>query len=532
MENLFGWKTAGLFRLLLGLCFSLPLGAQPEADSLTVDTLSILSFNDFHGAFSEDAASPGAAALVQEILNEKRKYGNTIVVSVGDNFSGSYFSRITKGEPLPEVFRTMGVEMSAVGNHEFDWGPDYLKRLSETCLNPVSANITTDGVHTPGWLPPYRIVERGLKNGEKLRVAFVGLTTTETVSKTSVRNLEGLQFIHPLAGVVQALYNLKHEGRIDMVVLLMHIGTDQRSPSLICEQEAALLPYLDGIDAIVSGHSHEVVLGRVNNVPVVQAGCNGSHIGKLDFRIQACKGRLDISFIGGDTIRVTADNHPHIGQLVRKVMQDNDLARPLTWAENALVHDYTVAGNLYSYTPVGAYVTAAYADCFRKQAPKAYRKLPVVGVNHYGGLRTGIAAGEVTTLRAGNVLPFCGYLVAYRLTGRQLKKLLNDGRTNRAGYLQTSNVTLHVDGKGVVTKVYQAGAEITDRAGCVVVLDTYMASGGDGYDQTLFEGNAVAGFNQRRIETTAVFIDYLGSPECQPAISAEKAPLPRIISVK
>ena len=64
--------------------------------------------------------------MVQMTQNEKQRYPHSIVVSGGDNFSGSYFSKITKGEPIKEMYEAMDVEMSAIGNHEFDWGLPYL----------------------------------------------------------------------------------------------------------------------------------------------------------------------------------------------------------------------------------------------------------------------------------------------------------------------------------------------------------------------------------------------------------------------
>lgn len=64
--------------------------------------------------------------MVQMTQNEKQRYPHSIVVSGGDNFSGSYFSKITKGEPIKEMYEAMDVEMSAIGNHEFDWGLSYL----------------------------------------------------------------------------------------------------------------------------------------------------------------------------------------------------------------------------------------------------------------------------------------------------------------------------------------------------------------------------------------------------------------------
>lgn len=66
------------------------------------------------------------------------------MLSVGDNFSGSYFSRITRGNPLPEMFREMDVKMSAVGNHEFDWGLPYLTDTAKVYMNFVAANIISE----------------------------------------------------------------------------------------------------------------------------------------------------------------------------------------------------------------------------------------------------------------------------------------------------------------------------------------------------------------------------------------------------
>lgn len=244
--------------------------------------------------------------MVQMTQNEKQRYPHSIVVSGGDNFSGSYFSKITKGEPIKEMYEAMDVEMSAIGNHEFDWGLSYLVDTAALNIPHVAANITEEKRYThPNWLSPYRIVERKLKDGSSLRIAFIGLTTTDTYVKTKPENLKGLQFTHPLGAVcIQTVYQLKKEDQIDMIILLMHIGTDMKMPYRITEENAQGLPFIDKVDAIISAHSHELVLDKINNIPIIQAGVNGTHIGKLLFQIQDFNGHRDISFIQGDTVRV------------------------------------------------------------------------------------------------------------------------------------------------------------------------------------------------------------------------------------
>lgn len=100
------------------------------------DTISILSFNDFHGAFISGQGTPGAGNFVAALLELKKSVPNPVLLSGGDNFSGSYFSLMTGGEPhrvftLPAAPDTL---VSAVGNHEFDWGTEYL--LNTSALRP------------------------------------------------------------------------------------------------------------------------------------------------------------------------------------------------------------------------------------------------------------------------------------------------------------------------------------------------------------------------------------------------------------
>ena len=507
-----GLKKQFVSAILLGSALTAPLFAQDIATpSSSIDTLAIFSFNDFHGAFASDGITPGAARLVQMTQNEKQRYPHSIVVSGGDNFSGSYFSKITKGEPIKEMYEAMDVEMSAIGNHEFDWGLSYLVDTAALNIPHVAANITEEKRYThPNWLSPYRIVERKLKDGSSLRIAFIGLTTTDTYVKTKPENLKGLQFTHPLgAACIQTVYQLKKEGRIDMIILLMHIGTDMKMPYRITEENAQGLPFIDKVDAIISAHSHELVLDKINNIPIIQAGVNGTHIGKLLFQIQDFNGHRDISFIQGDTVRVACEENPEMREAVEKIMDKYRLNEKLATAKEALIHDRTI--NKFDYTPIGALVTAAYAQRFQKEMP-AYKDQPVIGVNHYGGIRAALPKGDITRLRAGNILPFGSAIVAYRFDGKRLKKLLEDGRKNPNGFLQSSDLTLTLSGNKIEKIVYTRDGqktEIEDNTPCVVTLDAFITDGGDGYDASLFKGYEIPEFDNLGIISTDAFMDYL-----------------------
>jgi len=85
----------------------------------------VLSINDFHGSLAPSGKNVGAAKLVDAMKTEKAKNPEgTIIVAAGDNYQGSAMSNLLYGEPVSAMFKEMGLELSAVGNHEFDWGID------------------------------------------------------------------------------------------------------------------------------------------------------------------------------------------------------------------------------------------------------------------------------------------------------------------------------------------------------------------------------------------------------------------------
>jgi 2',3'-cyclic-nucleotide 2'-phosphodiesterase/3'-nucleotidase len=111
------------FLLILG-SISFVLAAEKE--------ITILSINDYHGALAPAGKNVGAVKLVDAIKTEKAKNPEgTIIVSGGDNYQGSAMSNLMYGEPVSAVFKEMGVELSAVGNHEFDWGVDRISKWAE-----------------------------------------------------------------------------------------------------------------------------------------------------------------------------------------------------------------------------------------------------------------------------------------------------------------------------------------------------------------------------------------------------------------
>jgi 2',3'-cyclic-nucleotide 2'-phosphodiesterase/3'-nucleotidase/5'-nucleotidase len=97
------------------------------SDIYATKEVCIVNFNDFHSMIYQNKTYndvPGMVFFMNAILSEIKKHGkdNVILVSGGDNYHGTIVSDDTKGAPVSDMFRELGVAFSAVGNHVFDWG--------------------------------------------------------------------------------------------------------------------------------------------------------------------------------------------------------------------------------------------------------------------------------------------------------------------------------------------------------------------------------------------------------------------------
>lgn len=511
------------------------------------DTVTILSYNDFHGAFIAGQNVPGAALFVQALLNEKARSPHPVILSVGDNFSGSYFSLMTKGEPH-EVF-TSPVEgakvISAIGNHEFDWGTDYLIKNSSRYFNYIAANVRekTNGKRI---VPPCAMVSVPVFGStDILKIGFIGLTTTETATGGKYQYVSRLTFDAPTQEYVQVLCDsLRKKEQADMVVVLMHIATSMKDGKpCITESDAKGITRVKGIDAIVSGHSHEVVIGEIDGIPVIQAGKNGELIGKLTFLVAKEQKNLRLTYLKGDLINVGENSL--IKAKIDSCISIYELYSIYTKADTDLIHDRKDRNH---YTQMGALVTASYVQAYQSACQKNSNlpKFPVIGVNHFNGIRAGIKKGDVTKSDIGNVLPLGGTLGAFRMTGKEVKELFTEGRRTtgstaieKRGFLQSSNMKLVIKkekDKEVVSHLYYLtdGAkaeykEISDNDEYIVVCDDFISTGGDEYPDKYFKNHRVEAFDGEIVNALLTYLkeqkQIPNSKATTPEVEPERNPI-------
>jgi len=264
--------------LLLLLALPVGLGAAEESAADLVG-IQVLTVNDFHGALTENGKNPGAAKMARVILAAKSKNpGGTLILSAGDMFQGTPDSNLLGGKPVVAVMNAVGFDAMVLGNHEFDWGIGVLKeRIGESAFPYLAANVFDKAANrTAAFVKPYSILERC-----GLRIAVIGLATPETAYKSSAKVVAAFVFLDPAATVHNLLPELAAQ-QVDIIIALTHLASYQDSDGVITDDAAVLAAGEPALSAIVSGHSHQLVAGKVAGIPIVQAEYSGRAVGEID----------------------------------------------------------------------------------------------------------------------------------------------------------------------------------------------------------------------------------------------------------
>ena len=280
--------------LLLAGCATVPQGPAATAPLAPVE-IGIIALNDFHGTLEPprrvvrmpgpdgatiDVPAGGAAWLASAIDTVRARHTLSVTVAAGDMESASQLSSsLFLDEPAVGVLNRMGLEYSAVGNHEFDRGWQELLRLQnggceklakrEPCaIEPdyqgadytyLAANVERDG---GGTIMPGRAIKRLGSGDTEVVIGIVGLTLKGTDKLVSASGIEGIRFTDEAAAINRETEQLVQDGA-DALVVLIHEGilTNGKPDPNGCEgAEGDLLPILEKldprIDVVISGHTH------------------------------------------------------------------------------------------------------------------------------------------------------------------------------------------------------------------------------------------------------------------------------------
>ncbi len=488
---------------------------QPQKD--TTVSVAVFSINDYHGAFVPDETKnfPGAANIIETLDSLKQVYPYHLTLAGGDNFGGSYFSAATKSALMPAFFQLCGINLSVLGNHEFDNGQESLAlKFAESPYQPedwtidyIAANVKYDNDGHPDFCMPYALKVIPIDTEHEVRILLKGLLTSSTATQTRASNIQGLKFDKNYADIVR-----KNHLQSDVQLLLSHIGSHQRNgrPKWEDPNDSILSTFTkDDFDGIFSAHTHEEVCGYINadSIPIVQGRSNGYYISLLECVYDTAKHELVKTI--PQLVKVNHHLNHGVNAMKMKVIVDDALLNTKTEAGYSLGDHLTIATeNLthdrkkkHMFTEVATLVCESYAEAYKTARLEQNATLPeydttevVIGVSHFGSIRAGLAKGDITVLDVGETQPFFNEMRAYRLSGKEVKELVEFGLHNdKYGWLQTSGLQILCNNKKdrKVVAIYhiKPGGEeviIKDNDLVTIVADEYLATGGDGFSTDFY----------------------------------------------
>jgi 2',3'-cyclic-nucleotide 2'-phosphodiesterase (5'-nucleotidase family) len=457
--------------------------------------LTILHVNDFHGRlfpYVDKAIDPsrllgGAAYLAKQIEKERaRNPEGAMLLSAGDMFQGTPVSNLFRGRPVLDLMNRLHFDVMALGNHEFDWGPEVLRGIVTAAQFPVlCANIVDDkGLFMEGVKPYVMIQRKGFK------VAVIGVVTPELLYMVNAKYLAHLTILEPVRVVPGLVRKVKREGA-QVVVLLTHLGL---------EQDKRLAAAMEGIDVIVGGHSHTVVMDPivVGKTIIVQAGYNGLYLGVLELALDERTGRIVDATRKSELRLVSAGEGDSFDKGVAQIAE--------SYNERIRDRFRQVVGETRVDLMRRADGESALGDVIT-DAMRASTGADVA-LHNSGGIRADILAGPITMEEVYTVLPFDDVVVTMDLKGSDLLEIFEKSTSGNKGMLQVSGARIEYDPASSadkkVTAVRIGGAPLGKDRTYRVSTNDFLAAGGDRFGTFGRGTNVVYGVDLRE-----VFVEYV-----------------------
>jgi 5'-nucleotidase len=518
--------AAALAALTLAGCTAQLAPPVPMVAAAPVE-VQILAFNDFHGNLQtpdpvevteadgtrHKIATGGAAHLAAALAGLRGGHPNTITVSAGDTIGASpLISANYLDEPAIDAMNLLGLEINAVGNHEFDRGADELKRMqaggcarftrrTPCAVEPfggarfryLAANVV--GADGQTIFPPTAIKTFQTSAGPII-IGFIGETLKGTANIVTPAGVRGLTFKDEAETANALVPKLKAQGA-DAIVLLIHQGgkTKQFTVGNGCDGFTGdIQPILKTLDPaiaiVISGHTHWAYV------------CRGTP-GVADGRLLTSAGKYGY-FVTDLRLEFDPATHRLVGQDAHNIIVGNG-ERGEDAAEKALVARYAAAVEPIASRIVGQLTApatrstddgeSAAADLIADSMLAATRASDQGGAQlalvNGTGVRVDLPGGDVRYDAAFAMMPFGNNLVVMTLTGTQLKAALEQqyaipirsGFTMPAALGPSAGFTYTVDmtrpaGSRVVDMRLD-GQPVDSAARYRVALNNYLASGGD-----------------------------------------------------
>ena len=253
------------------------------------------------------------------IDNIRAEATNSLLIDNGDVLQGNpmgdymaYQHGMKEGDvhPVIKAMNTLGYSVGTLGNHEFNYGLDFMFKVLAganfpfVCANLTKGQLASDPTKDDLFFKPYLILEKKIKDGSgnesPIKIGFIGFVPPQ-IMLWDIKNLEGKAQTRDIVEAAKAWVPVMKAEGADIIIALSHSGIDGSGPSEKMENASLYVAAVDGIDAVFTGHQHLVfpgpktwdgikdadpVKGTLHGKPAVMAGFWGSHLGLIDLLLE------------------------------------------------------------------------------------------------------------------------------------------------------------------------------------------------------------------------------------------------------
>ena len=487
------------------------LTAALSAGTAFAGDLTVFSTSDVHGSvigwnyFTAKPADVGLAkisTIINEARAQKGKDDAILCIDGGDILQGTpldtymvqHPSEWKAGQhPMFAAFNKIGYDAIELGNHEFNFGLDYLKKAIGKNKNVLGANVIDDKTgKTWSAVRPY-IIKTVKIDGEKVKVGIVGTDTPAIPNFEDPSHFAGLHFESQVPVMQKYVKELKEKGA-DIIIGVTHSGVPRGDRNSSENQVIAIAEACPDLDLLICAHNHVVIDNKsgitgpdgtvysdsvVNGVPVVESGKDGKFVGKSNLTLHKVDGKWKVEKVTTQAISVkgVADD-PAIVEQVKP------------WHEKTLQHLQTVIGQ----------ASDEFSGAESNHQDSAIVDLVNEVQRHYAGTQLSASAafntsqnidkGAITLQEMSGLYIYENYLYGIRINGAELRKYMEHaasfyGTTPDYNYDMIQGVDYTIDLNQPVghriTKLQYQGRDVKDTDTFTMAINDYRMNGGSGY---------------------------------------------------
>lgn len=487
------------------------LTAALSAGTAFAGDLTVFSTSDVHGSvmgwnyFTAKPADVGLAkisTIVNEARAQKGKDDAILCIDGGDILQGTpldtymvqHPNEWKAGQhPMFVAFNQIGYDAIELGNHEFNFGLDYLKKAIGKNKNVLGANVIDDKTgKTWSGVRPY-LIKTVKIDGEDVKVGIIGTDTPALPNFEAPAHFAGVHFESQVPIMQKYVKELKEKGA-DIIIGVTHSGVPRGDRNSAENQVVAIAEACPDLNLLICAHNHVVIDNKsgitgpdgtvypdsvINGVPVVESGKDGKFVGKSDLTLHKVDGKWKVEKVTTQAISVkgVADD-PAI------------VAKVKPWHDKTLTFLQQVIGE----------ATDAFPGAESNHQDSAIVDFVNDVQRHYAGTQLSAGAafntsqnidkGPITLQEISGLYIYENYLFGIEINGAELRKYMEHaasfyGTSPDYNYDMVQGVDYTIDLNQPVghriTKLQYQGKDVKDTDTFTMAINDYRMNGGSGY---------------------------------------------------